>query len=270
MNMYILFMFNDDVILLLLLRTVKWGLTCIAFSLYYLSASQLYQILDIVRNLLLAPPTQESLKRSQKRSNKRKKNMPVVTVREHRLGSVGKVELHTRNPNESSPTHQNGVGTGNEKNKAQKNKAGLQVVSRHDRHTMRHGIENFISAFQTGTLYPGGYVYLFLESRVLILGLNNVYTHRRVITEVVRVEYYIGRCTCRLMMSPQYILSEGITDKVEVGMTGFGAKHSYMSVSNAAVYQDVVMQVRGLIKRTCTHPASFVNNAVVVHSTWVT
>ncbi len=52
------------------------------------------------------------------------------------------------------------------------------------------------------------------------------------------------------MMSPQYILSEGITDKVEVGMTGFGAKHSYMSVGNAAaVYQDVVMQVRGLIMK---------------------
>ncbi len=60
------------------------------------------------------------------------------------------------------------------------------------------------------------------------------------------MEYYIGRCICRLMMSPQYILSEGITDKVEVGMTGFGAKHSYMSIGNAAaVYQDVLMQVRG-------------------------
>ncbi len=47
-------------------------------------------------------------------------------------------------------------------------------------------------------------------------------------------------------MSPQYILSEGITDKVEMGMTGFGAKHSYMSVGNAsAVYQDVLIQVRG-------------------------
>ncbi len=66
------------------------------------------------------------------------------------------------------------------------------------------------------------------------------------------------------MMSPQYILSEGITDKVEVGMTGFGAKHSYMSVGNAAaVYQDVVMQVRGLIMKNVA--ISF-NNKVAAHS----
>ncbi len=129
-----------------------------------LSASQLYQILDVVRNLLLAPPTQESLKRSQKRSNKRKKKKPIATVRE-RAGTGGKVQLLTPNTNESS-TPQSGAGTGNQ-NKTQKNKAGLQVVSRHDRQTMRFGVDNFLQAFQVGTLYPGGYVKMILELHVL-------------------------------------------------------------------------------------------------------
>ncbi len=114
--------------------------------------------MDVVRNLLLTPPTQESLKRSQERS-RRKKKKQIATVRAENRAGTGEVQLLSVNTAEPSMP-QSGTGSGNQNSgKTHKNKAGLDVVNRHDRQTMRSGVENFLEAIHKGTLYPGGYVY---------------------------------------------------------------------------------------------------------------
>jgi hypothetical protein len=174
-------------------------------------SEQFYQVLDVVRHLLLAPPPAERLEAMQRRREKRRRSSC--------LSSGAQAQ---------SPTRPERTGKG-----APKPKSFYDVGYKADRELLKVIVEE---ALEVGSKVAG-----------------------RIVKNVSCINYYIGRCTWRLMMSPQVMESEGITDKLEVGLTGFSAKHTYMSVlrpnAKAIVYQDALMQVERLwINNLCPGP----------------
>ncbi|CAM9094894.1 unnamed protein product, partial [Phaeothamnion confervicola] len=211
-----------------------------------LDSQQFYEVLDVARNLLLAPPPPAVYERLQARRLQRRQVTCLLS--EQLLKSRPVVPPKTA----ALFGNRRGSGTG----------AAHDFQYDVGKEADREALKDIVVA----TLAAGA----------------SIQANARVVT---RIEYHIGRCAWRLMMSPAEVAAmtqqaasgtgglgvgvgsmgssggpAAVADQLEVGLTGLRAWHAYMADPSQSdiMYQDVQMHVERMwVQNLCPGPDAY-------------
>ncbi|CAM9337318.1 unnamed protein product [Discosporangium mesarthrocarpum] len=198
----------------------------------HLDARQFYEVLDVVRNLLLAPPPMALMSKVKKR---RKKNRIRGCLDSDKLGIERGKEGHDKNK-------------------------PYDISSKHDREHLKEVVEATLQLWG-GTVRRSSVTSNQVSGQVQegMPGYGLTGSEPRT-HELTRIRYRIGRCTWRLMMSPDSMQAGEAADLLEIGLTGLSSCHTYLEdASGSGVpVQNVLFQVERLwVQNLCPGEEAF-------------